>query len=72
MLSNAEYLMVLNFASGRSFNDPTQYPVFPWVVADYKNDKFPEEQPIMSAQQVSLGWRELSKPIGSLSPDKME
>ena len=50
MLSNAEYLMILNFASGRSFNDPTQYPVFPWVVADYKNDKFPEEQPIMSAQ----------------------
>ena len=22
----------------------TQYPVFPWVIADYKNDRFPEEQ----------------------------
>ena len=43
MLSNAEYLLFLNFAASRSFNDASQYPVFPWVVSDYKNDKFPEE-----------------------------
>ena len=72
MISNAEYLMLLNFAGNRSFNDPTQYPVFPWVVADYKNEKFPEEQPVMSSQQNYFGWRELSKPVGALSHDKME
>ena len=49
MISNAEYLMLLNFAANRSFNDATQYPVFPWVVADYKNADFPEEKPIMSS-----------------------
>jgi factor associated with neutral sphingomyelinase activation len=31
--------MYLNFVGNRSFNDLTQYPVFPWVIADYKNDK---------------------------------
>ena len=27
--------MFLNREAGRSFQDLTQYPVFPWVVADY-------------------------------------
>ena len=43
MISNAEYLSFLNFAANRSFNDSTQYPIFPWVVADYKNNNFPKE-----------------------------
>ena len=34
-LSNFEYLMHLNTFAGRSFNDLGQYPVFPWVLADY-------------------------------------
>ena len=34
-VSNFEYLMFLNREAGRSFQDLTQYPVFPWVVADY-------------------------------------
>lgn len=32
-LSNFEYLIHLNSAAGRSFQDLTQYPVFPWVRA---------------------------------------
>jgi hypothetical protein len=31
-VSNFEYLMALNTLAGRSFNDITQYPVFPWVI----------------------------------------
>lgn len=31
-ITNFEYLMHLNAASGRSFQDLTQYPVFPWVI----------------------------------------
>lgn len=34
-LSNFAYLSKLNFLAGRTSNDLTQYPVFPWVVADY-------------------------------------
>ena len=30
-VSNFDYLMHLNIAAGRSFQDLTQYPVFPWV-----------------------------------------
>ena len=34
-LSNYDYLMHLNSAAMRTFADITQYPVFPWVIADY-------------------------------------
>jgi len=27
--------MCLNTLAGRSYNDLMQYPVFPWVIADY-------------------------------------
>jgi hypothetical protein len=30
-MSNYEYLMRLNQYAGRSYNDISQYPVFPWV-----------------------------------------
>ena len=34
-ISSFEYLMHLNSFAGRSLNDLTQYPVFPWVLKDY-------------------------------------
>lgn len=34
-VSNFDYLMFLNRLANRSFNDLSQYPVFPWVIADY-------------------------------------
>ena len=34
-MSNFDYLICLNQASGRSFQDITQYPVFPWLFNDY-------------------------------------
>lgn len=33
-LSNLDYLLFCNLAAGRSFNDLTQWPVFPWILAD--------------------------------------
>ena len=36
-ISNFEYLMMLNKYSGRSFNDLSQYPIFPWIVTDYQS-----------------------------------
>ncbi len=38
-MSNFDYLLYLNGAGDRSFNDLTQYPVFPWVVADYQSEE---------------------------------
>jgi hypothetical protein len=35
LLTNWEYLTQLNKMAGRSYNDLMQYPVFPFVIADY-------------------------------------
>lgn len=37
-ISNFQYLMHLNTLAGRSYNDLMQYPVFPWVLADYDSE----------------------------------
>ena len=44
-LTNYEYLMKLNFIAGRSFNDLSQYPVFPWVIADYTSKELDLRNP---------------------------
>ncbi|KAK8898473.1 hypothetical protein M9Y10_000762 [Tritrichomonas musculus] len=38
-ISTYSYLFYLNIISGRSFNCLLIYPVFPWVISDYKSDK---------------------------------
>ncbi|KAF7992714.1 hypothetical protein HCN44_005058 [Aphidius gifuensis] len=38
-LTNWEYIMCLNKLAGRSYNDLMQYPVFPFVLADYTSKK---------------------------------
>jgi hypothetical protein len=38
-ISNFAYLMQLNTLAGRTYNDLTQYPVFPWVLSDYESDE---------------------------------
>ncbi|PVH66753.1 hypothetical protein PAHAL_1G337700 [Panicum hallii] len=62
-ISNFEYLMELNTLAGRSYNDVTQYPVFPWVIADYKSKTLDLESP--------SSYRDLSKPIGALNPARL-
>lgn len=63
-ISNFEYLMELNTLAGRSYNDITQYPVFPWVVADYCSKTLDLGNP--------LSYRDLSKPIGALNSDRLK
>ncbi len=57
-ISNFYYLMQLNTMAGRTYNDLTQYPVFPWVIADYESETLDLSDP--------ASFRDLSKPIGSL------
>lgn len=40
-ITNFEYLMHLNTMAGRTYNDLMQYPVFPWVLADYQSEVRP-------------------------------
>jgi hypothetical protein len=44
-VSNRDYLLFLNLAAGRSFNDLTQWPVFPWVLADYASARLDLSDP---------------------------
>ena len=57
-ISTLEYLMWLNIYSGRSFNDLTQYPVFPWLIINYSDE----------SEEISIkdDLRNLSLPIGML------
>lgn len=54
-LNNFQYLMILNRYSGRSHNDLSQYPVFPWVLSEYSTRNYMEK------------LRPLDLPIGKLN-----
>ncbi|KAH6885261.1 hypothetical protein B0T10DRAFT_91786 [Thelonectria olida] len=62
-MSNFHYLMMVNTMAGRTFNDLTQYPVFPWVLADYTSEDLDLEDPAT--------FRDLSKPMGSQTPNRV-
>lgn len=59
-MSNFQYLMLVNTMAGRTFNDLTQYPVFPWVLADYTSEELDLDDP--------KSFRDFSKPMGCQTP----
>ena len=63
-ISNFEYLMRLNVLAGRSFNDITQYPVFPWILNDYTSETIDLSDPKV--------YRDLTKPIGALNEKRLQ
>ncbi len=52
-LSNFDYLMLLNSRAGRTTNDLTQYPVFPWVLQDYHSSHLGKKE-VNLAQSSTL------------------
>jgi hypothetical protein len=34
-MSNFEYISLINQLAGRSYQDLSQYPIFPWIFIDY-------------------------------------
>ncbi len=56
-LTNFQYLMYLNTLAGRTYNDLNQYPVFPWILADYTS-------PLLDLDDDRT-YRDLSKPMGA-------
>ncbi|KAL6718718.1 Beige protein-like 1 [Lecanora helva] len=61
-MSNFHYLVFINTMAGRTFNDLTQYPVFPWVLADYTSEDLDLSNP--------RTFRDLSKPMGCQNADR--
>ncbi|XP_066509176.1 WD repeat and FYVE domain-containing protein 3 isoform X1 [Hoplias malabaricus] len=62
-ISNFQYLMHLNTLAGRSYNDLMQYPVFPWILADYDSEELDLNNP--------KTFRNLSKPMGAQTDDRL-
>lgn len=56
-ISNFEYLTRLNRLAGRTYNDLSQYPVFPWVLADYTSSTIDLRDPRV--------YRDFAFPMGA-------
>eukprot|EP00731_Ephydatia_muelleri_P004875 Em0002g1051a len=56
-ITNFEYLMHLNKLAGRSYSDLMQYPIFPWILADYSSETLDLTNP--------KTFRDFSKPMGA-------
>ncbi|KAG5181492.1 BEACH domain-containing protein [Tribonema minus] len=54
--------MELNTLAGRTFNDITQYPVFPWILRDY-------ESPTIDLANPAV-YRDLTRPMGALGAER--
>ncbi|QCD94142.1 Acyl transferase/acyl hydrolase/lysophospholipase [Vigna unguiculata] len=63
-VTNFEYLMILNTLARRSYNDLTQYPVFPWVLADHSSE-------VLDFNKSSI-FQDLSKPVGAHDTKRFE
>ncbi|WWC96475.1 hypothetical protein V866_003343 [Kwoniella sp. B9012] len=63
-ISNFAYLQLLNQYANRTPNDVTQYPVFPWVLADYTSN-------ILDLHSDS-SFRDFKWPMGALTPARRE
>ena len=62
--TNFQYIMFINTLAGRSYNDLMQYPIFPWILADYDSEELDLNNPST--------FRDLSKPMGAQTPDRMK
>ena len=63
-ISNFEYIINVNMRGSRTFNSPSQYPIFPWVInnfscetIDLKDDKF---------------YRDFGTPVGAFSDERLQ
>ncbi|KAL1006960.1 hypothetical protein UPYG_G00079710 [Umbra pygmaea] len=63
-LSNYQYLLHLNNLADRSINDLSQYPIFPWIIADYNSTELDLMNPAT--------FRDLSKPVGALNKERLD
>ena len=64
-ITNYDYLLRLNAISGRSFHDPGNYPVMPWVLSNFVSTSVPDLSDVRN-------YRDLTKPMGALCPERLK
>jgi hypothetical protein len=62
-LSNFQYLIALNLFSGRSFKDPSQYPLLPWTIHNVTGE-------VLNLLD-SETFRDFSLPIGAIGKERV-
>ena len=63
-ISTYSYLMLLNTLSGRTYNDLSQYHIFPWILSDFSSEKLDFNNPNI--------YRDLNYPIYAQSEEMRE
>lgn len=56
--------ILVSISVGRTYNDLSQYPVFPWVLTNYDSSELDLSLP--------SNYRDLSKPVGALNPSRKQ
>lgn len=54
--------MFLNTSAGRTYNDLTNYPIFPWIISDWTSEELDLTSPAT--------FRDLSLPIGAQTEER--
>ena len=67
-IQNQELLLKLNKLGSRSFNDLSAYPIFPWVLTDYKSDLYSFEE----AKQRGKIYRDFGKATSIFNEDSKD
>ena len=70
-MTNFEYLLVINMAGGRSFQNSSQYPIFPFIFNNY-NREISKSSSILNFLRDPQIYRNLAKPSGCLDNAKFE
>ena len=61
-ISTLEFIMWMNIYGGRSLNDLTQYPVFPWIITDYSSDELNlEEENTLRKLNLPMGMIDINE-----------
>ena len=64
-INNFEFLMWLNIYGNRSYNDISQYPVFPWILGNY-------EDPLIKKEKIDKQKRKKNFALNSDSDEEEE
>ena len=65
-ISNFEFLMWLNICGNRSYNDLSQYPVFPWILINYDDPLQVEQEETIendSSRTISMALPTVENPL---------
>ena len=63
-IDNFKFLMWLNIFGNRSYNDISQYPIFPWILSKY-SDPLKEKIPIFNISEYH--YRDMNLPLGMMT-----